>query len=76
MLAAASVSVTPGATVLTRIPSGPSSTAKERTNASSAALALLCAAKPPLACLESVLEMAMMLPLWRSSISGTTAWQG
>src|SRR4030066_99571 len=73
--AVASVSVSPGAITLTRIPLGPSSRARDFRNASRPDLAVLWAQNPSPGTRESPLLMPMMHPFFLSTIPGTTALQ-
>ena len=65
--------MSPGAIVFTRIPAGPSSSARDLMNALSAAFATLWALAPGGGYCDTPLEMATTLPLPLSSICGRTA---
>ncbi len=71
----ASVRVRPGATTLTRMPKGPTSSARERTKASRPDFAVEWAMKPGDEWRDRVLEIAIMLPDFLSIMPGSTAWQ-
>ena len=68
-----SVRVGPGATVLTRMPAAPSSTAQVRVKDSTAALVALYVESPAMPTRAAMVLTLTTLPRPRSTIPGTTA---